>query len=119
MYIVDVSRDDLVKLFVERVKHWTDDNTVINLYKMMYEEHLIDNPAYYGNGIDEPIDYISIVDDDFKNCQVIYDTDDVYDILMEHIAESNFDLSDNKQLKGLSYIETYNYNRNEILVRIS
>ena len=46
-------------------------------------------------------------------------TDTVYDILMEHIAESNFDLSDDKQLKGLSYIETYNYNRNEILVRIS
>lgn len=119
MYIVDVDRNDLVKLFVERVKDWTDDNTVINLYKMMYEEHLIDNPAYYGNGIDEPIDYISIVDDDFKNCQVIYDTDAVYDILMEHIAESNFDLSDDKQLKGFSYIETYNYNRNEILVRKS
>ena len=51
MYIVDVSRKDLVKLFVERVKDWTDDDTVINLYKMMYEEHLIDNPAYYGNEI--------------------------------------------------------------------
>ena len=33
--------------------------------------------------------------------------------------DSYFDLSDDKQLKGFSYIETYNYNRNEILVRKS
>ena len=62
MVTVTLSEDDLLNLLVERVKYWTDDREVIELFEQYY-----DNMVYNGCFEGAELDIMGIVDNDYVN----------------------------------------------------
>ena len=76
--LVDVENEILLDLLIERVKFWTDDQDVIDLYKSMYEN-------YFENDLfSEKFNVYEIVDNDYNLSVSSYieqeDTREVIDI---------------------------------------
>ena len=77
-------------LFANRVKHWIQDEKVIELYKKMYHEQLL-----VGQYDDIEVDLYEIVDNDvMKNCKVIYENDPEYKTIKLAYMNSIFDISE-------------------------
>ena len=71
MITVQIDEDDAVDMLMERLDHWTDDEEVKDLYRIMYE-------SYVGGGCFDgaEFDVMSIVDNDYVNwCSVISEKD--------------------------------------------
>ena len=62
MVTVTLSEDDLLNLLVERVKYWTDDREVIELFEQYY-----DNMVYNGCFEGAELDIMGMVDNDYVN----------------------------------------------------
>ena len=74
---VKINIDDLLDVLLERVKHWSEDYTVLKLYEEMYENY-IDGGCFEGMELDVMI----LVDNDFINyCDVVRPGDEFYEVI--------------------------------------
>lgn len=99
---IRIDEDTAVEMLVQRVKFWTDDDTVISLYEKMYE-----NSVYGGAYDGGTFDVKEIVDNDYVNwCKVISEGDDEYDDIKALYDEDGLaDISCADNNHGISYIE--------------
>ena len=68
---VELDEGTALGMLVDRVKYWTDDEEVKDLYREMYESY-IDDGCFDGGDFN----VMSIVDNDYVNwCSVIYEED--------------------------------------------
>lgn len=68
MIKVYIDEEDLLQMLTDRVLHWTDDDTVVQLYEEMY-----DNAVYGGRFDGAEINIMQIVDNDYVNyCDVLW-----------------------------------------------
>lgn len=101
--MVNIDNDKVVEMLLERLEHWTDDDTTHHLYEAMYE-HYVDGGCYEGR----EFDVMSIVDNDYVNwCEVISDGDEEYnDIKKLYDEQGTGDISCEYSLNhGYGYIE--------------
>lgn len=97
-------------LFVNRVKHWIQDEKVIELYKKMYHEQLL-----VGQYDDIDVDLYDVVDNDvMKNCKVIYENDPEYKAIKLAYMNSIFDIS---KTTSYDFIEAESKDLKMFLVR--
>lgn len=97
-------------LFVNRVKYWTQDKKIIELYKRMYHEQLV-----VGQYDDIDVDLYDVVDNDvMKNCKVIYEDDPEYKAIKLAYTNSIFDIS---KTTSYSFIEAESDDLKMFLVR--
>ena len=81
---------DAIDLFESRVKFWTKDKKIIELYRRMYLNQLM----YEFEDKDE-IDLYDIVDNDYVNyCKVIFENDEDYEIIKYAYLNNEFDISE-------------------------
>lgn len=59
---IQMDSDDMVEALVERVRYWTDDSDVVELFEQYYE-NAVDNGCFDGS----EFDVMSIVDNDYVN----------------------------------------------------
>lgn len=79
MIKVLIEEEDLLEMLLERVKYWTDDTTVNDLFRQMYE-----NCVYGGCFEGMELDIPQIVDNDYvNNCGVVGEGDDGYEELLK------------------------------------
>lgn len=87
-----INNDIAIDLLIERVKHWTDDSKILELFRKMYEDYL-DSGCFdgYAYSIDE------IVDNDYiNNCEVrtLHEFDeDTQKILLNAVKNGDRDIS--------------------------
>lgn len=67
MIKVYIDEEELLTMLTDRVLHWTNDDTVVELYEKMYE-----NNVYGGSFDGAEINIMEIVDNDYVNyCDVL------------------------------------------------
>lgn len=71
MITIKIDEQELLDMFVERVRYWTKDEDEIKLFEKMYDD-------YIWNGVftDGEVDIMSIVDNDWVNYTAIVRKDD-------------------------------------------
>lgn len=102
MVTIKINEEDLVDALVERVKYWTDDTDIIELYDRMYNSYV------YGGCFDgAEIDIMNIVDNDYVNwCSILLRGDDGYEEIKAIYEEQGLgDCSCECQDYMCSYIE--------------
>lgn len=68
MIKIYIDEENLLQMLTDRVLHWTDDDTVIELYEEMYERSVYD-----GGFEGAEINIMQIVDNDYVNyCDVLW-----------------------------------------------
>ena len=72
MINVQISEDTLLDALVERVRFWSDDGDVVELFEEYYS-NLIDCGGFDG----AEVDVMSIVDNDYVNWTSVYDEEDL------------------------------------------
>lgn len=120
MINVKVSESLLFDLLVERVKYWTNDEDVQNLYIEMYKKYINDGLL---EGIE--LDINQIVDNDYvNNCEIVYGDDNNenikndYNLLIELYNNNEYNVSCNIfKYYNPSYIEAVDENKKMILIR--
>lgn len=113
MVNVKMEEEDVLELLVDRVRYWTDDDVVINLFQKMYNHCL--EEGYFEDTI---LDIQDIVDNDYVNfCFVVLadigdpQWNELYDFYIEHqIGDCSVDI------EWCSYIEAVD-EENNFLVR--
>lgn len=76
---VKIDGDELLEMLINRIKFWTKDDDVVELYRKMYENY-IEGGCF--DGIELDVD--AIVDNDYVNyCNVVYEGEDDYSDLLE------------------------------------
>lgn len=80
---------DVIEFLVNRVKFWTKDKEIIELYKRMYL-NLLEVGCF-----EEEIDLYDLVDNDYVNyCKVIFENDEDYEIIKYTYLNNEFDISE-------------------------
>ena len=101
--LVRIDEDVAIEMLMDRVSHWSHDETVCELYHQMYESYV------YGGVFDGiEFDIAVIVDNDYVNyCDVISEGDEAYeDIKKLHEEQGLGDISCEDELNhGYSFIE--------------
>ena len=72
MINVQISEDASLNALVERVRFWSDDGDVVELFEEYYS-NLIDCGGFDG----AEVDVMSIVDNDYVNWTSVYDEEDL------------------------------------------
>lgn len=68
MFTIKIDEDDALELLMDRVRVWTTDEEVINLYEQMYESYI-----YGGFFKGSEFEVMKIVDNNYVNyCSVLY-----------------------------------------------
>lgn len=101
--LVNIDNEQAIEMLLERLEHWTDDDTTYHLYEAMYE-----NYVYGGVFEGGEFDVMGIVDNDYVNwCTVISEGDEAYeDIKKLYDEEGCTDISCEHELNhGYSFIE--------------
>ena len=101
--LVNIDNEQAIEMLLERLEHWTNDDTVYHLYEAMYE-----NYVYGGCFEGGEFDVMEIVDNDYVNwCTVISEGDEAYeDIKKLYDEEGCTDISCEHGLNhGYSFIE--------------
>lgn len=100
--LVNIENEVALEMLVDRVKFWTDDEDIIELYRRMYENY-IDNGVFDGSDFDINV----IVDNDYVNyCDVISPGEDNYNNIKELAADGEYDIScEYDKNGGYSFIE--------------
>lgn len=108
---VSVDEDDLLEMFEDRIKFWKTDSEDIELFSKMYERQI--NEGYYEASF---LDIKAIVDNDVVSwCNIIYPRDEIFEEILEHYKNNNYDISELNI--GYDYIEAVTDNEDAILVR--
>ena len=103
-----LDEDYVVDLLVDRVKFWTQDEDVIDLYRKMYENNI---DCFDG----AELDVMKIVDNDYiNNCLIIEEGDEEYEDIKKLAMSGERDCSETTMF---SYIEAFNDDYSLILVR--
>ena len=101
---------DVIDLFESRVRFWTSDEKIIDLYRLMYLNQLM----YEFEDKDE-IDLYDIVDNDYVNyCKVIFENDEYYEEIKLANLNDEVDIS---ETTPYSYIESASDDLKMFLVR--
>ena len=101
---------DVIDVFESRVRFWTSDKKIIDLYRLMYLNQLM----YVFEDKDE-IDVYDIVDNDYVNyCKVIFENDEDYKEIKSSYLNGVFDIS---ETTPYSYIEAASDDLKMFLVR--
>lgn len=107
--LVDIENEILLKLLIERVKFWTDDQDTIDLYESMYDNYL-ENEMFSEN-----FNVNEIVDNDYVNyCNVITKGDEDFEKIQDLAKDHEYDISCQT---CYSFIEAHNDDYSLILVR--
>ena len=79
MITVNLDNDDALDMLMERVGHWTGNNTTLELFEKMYENQICNG---YFDGCE--FNVMNIVDNDYVNwCSVIWDDEEEFEELLE------------------------------------
>ena len=101
--LVRIDEDTAIEMLMDRLEHWTHDETTHELYRKMYESYV------YGGCFDGgEFDVMVIVDNDYVNyCDVISEGDESYEDIKKLFDEHGcVDISCEDELNhGYSYIE--------------
>lgn len=109
MITVKMNEADVVNMLVDRVRFWTDDEDIIDLYQKMYA-NLMDS------GIKLDLDVKAIVDNDYVNyCSVIFPEDEDFEEILKLYKEGGRDIS--CEGYGYSFVEAVSDDETKILVR--
>lgn len=101
--LVKIDNATALEMLLDRLEHWTSDETTYRLYEAMYENY-IDGGCFEGC----EFDVMAIVDNDYVNyCDVISEGDEAYaDIKKLYEREGITDISCEHELNhGYSFIE--------------
>lgn len=101
--VVRIDNDTALNMLMDRVEHWTDDDTVFHLYEMMYESY-IDSGVFDGGEFNVMV----IVDNDYINyCDVVSEGDEAYEDIKKLYDEQGCgDISCEYEFNhGYSFIE--------------
>lgn len=101
--VVRIDNDTALNMLMDRVEHWTDDDTVCRLYEMMYESY-IEGGVFDGGEFDVMV----IVDNDYINyCDVVSEGDEAYEDIKKLYDEQGCgDISCEDEFNhGYSFIE--------------
>ncbi len=80
---------DVIELFENRLKYWTKNREIIELYKRMYL-NLLEIGCF-----EEEIDLYDIVDNDYVNyCKVIFESDEEYETIKYAYLNYDYDVSE-------------------------
>lgn len=106
---VKVEKDDVIDLLVNRVRFWTDNEDVVDLFRQMYEN-------YVEEGVFDELNVDLIVDNDYvNNCRVIEKGDEEFEKVQELAKQGCYDSSCETDCYG--FIEACNEDYSLILVR--
>ena len=92
MITIKIDEDKLLEMLVDRVKYWTSDENVINLYRNYYEM-LIDFGCFEGC----KLDIMSIVDNDYTNNLIVINKEDFEDWGVESFEDDKIEASNKEQ----------------------
>lgn len=101
--LVRIDEDTALEMLLDRLEHWTSDETTYHLYEAMYQSY-IDSGCFEGMEFDVMV----IVDNDYVNyCDVISEGDEAYEDIKElYEREGITDISCEDELNhGYSFIE--------------
>ena len=80
---------DVIDVFESRVRFWTKDKKIIELYRRMYL-NLLEAGCF-----EEEIDLYDLVDNDYVNyCKVIFESDEEYETIKSAYLNNEFDISE-------------------------
>lgn len=100
---------DVIEFLVDRVKFWTKDKGIIELYRRMYL-NLLEAGCF-----EEEIDLYDLVDNDYVNyCKVIFENDEDYEIIKYNYLKGGYDIS---EITSYSSIESASDDLKMFLVR--
>ena len=109
--MIEIDEYDFLNLLMERVRFWTDDPDVIELYEKMYESTL-DAGCFEGG----KLSVMDIVDNDYVNwCTTITPEDEHFDEIVKAYKDGERDISLNHW--GYGFVEAVNENETLALVR--
>ena len=77
MVSIMIDELDLLDMLIDRVCFWTDDEDIIELYKIYYGD-LIDNGVFHGAELGDG-NIMAIVDNDYVNWTSVYSADELDD----------------------------------------
>lgn len=98
---VKIESEDLVDLLMNRLKVWTQDETILELYRKMYEDYC-DSGCWDGC----EFDVMQIVDNDWVNyCKIIDESDVEFDELLKIYKEQGLGDCSCECDCGCSFIE--------------
>ena len=95
MVNVQMDEDELLRLLVDRVSFWTDNEIVQDLYREMYANYLDNECIDFSYGISY------VVDNDYINyCTTVESDSKDYETILEAYNNGDYDIS------GLDLVET-------------
>lgn len=100
MITVTIDEDTLLEMLVNRVKYWTSNKSIINLYRGYYEG-LVYSGCFEGN----TLDIMSVVDNDYINNLAPISKEDFEQWGIE--SETDDKIRAFNEEEGLYLIETY------------
>lgn len=101
---------DAIDVFESRVRFWTSDEKIIDLFRMMYLNQLI-----YEFQDEDEINVYDIVDNDYVNyCKVIFENDEYFEEIKSANLNNEIDIS---ETTPYSYIESASDDLKMFLVR--
>lgn len=90
--LIVVNEWQFLEIIEDRIKHWKDNNIIVNLYKEMYNDRF--ESGYYQE--DEPFDLNAIVDNDiinYTNTISKKDYPEDFQLLLESYENDKMDVS--------------------------
>lgn len=108
---VEIDNDTALEMLMDRVRFWTDDSDVIEVYEKMYES-AIDLGCFDGG----EFNVMQIVDNDYVNwCTTITPEDEHFDEIVKAYKDGERDISLNHW--GYGFVEAVNEDETLALVR--
>lgn len=102
--------EDVIDVFESRVRFWTDDKKIIELFKTMYLNYLM-----YEVQDEDEINVYNIVDNDYVNyCKVIFENEEFYEKIKSTYLNDEIDIS---VITPYSFIESASDDLKMFLVR--
>lgn len=100
MITIKIDEDKLLEMLVDRVKYWTSDESVINLYRDYYEG-LVYSGCFEGC----ELDIMSVVDNDYTNNLIVLNKEDFEDYGVESFEDDKIEAFNEEQ--NLYLVRTY------------
>lgn len=113
MVNVQMDEDELLRILVDRVSFWTDNEIVQDLYREMYANYLDNQCIDFSYGISY------VVDNDYINyCTTVEPDNKDYEIILEAYNNGDYDISELDLVEtSANRIEAYDEYNKIFLVR--